>query len=174
MQGRYSIAAEHPEAAGSESVQPDLPIGPMNEFLTSLLYRAHGALSESLEEGRRTEGLTLLQTRLMSTIETLPGQTLEELLPHLYLGANATQGTLDQLKSMGIVEANSDGWLFLSAYGSERNKVLLARARAIEARNLVSLSKADITACRRVLSHLIARGEPDFLVDSQARTSAAE
>lgn len=173
-QGRYSIAAEHPEAASAPPTHSDQPVGPMNEFLTSLLYRAHGALSEALEEGRRAEGLTLLQTRLMSTIETLPGKTLEELLPHLYLGSNAAQGTLDQLKSMAIVESTSEGGLFLSPYGVERNKALLARARAIEERNLLGLPKAEIASCRRALSYLIARGEANSLSGNQVCTSAAE
>jgi len=173
-QGRYSVAAEHPEATSASSAPSDQPIGPMNAFLTSLLYRAHGSLSEALEEGRRAEGLTLLQTRLMSTIETLPGKTLDELLPYLYLGANAARGTLDQLKSMAIVAETAEGGLSLTPHGTERNKALLARARAIEERNLLGLSKADIASCRRILRHLIGHGEAKALSSRQMRTAAAE
>jgi hypothetical protein len=75
---------------------------------------------------------------------------------------------------MAIVEANSAGGLSLSPYGIERNKALLARARAIEERNLSGLSKADIAGCRRVLSHLIARGEASSFAGGPARTDAAE
>lgn len=154
-QGRYAVASDHPEAVASAGGgTSDQRLGPMNEFLTALLYRAHGELSEALEEGRRAEGLTLLQTRLMSAIETLPGRTLEQLLPHLFLGANAAQGTVGELIAMGVIWDGGAG-LRLTALGTERNRSLLARARTIEARNLQGVSASDIAATRRVLAHLI-------------------
>lgn len=154
-QGRYAVAGDHPDSVGGTGAGGiDQRTGSMNEFLTALLYRAHGELSEALEEGRRAEGLTLLQTRLMSAIETLPERTLEQLLPHLFLGANAALGTLGELIAMGFV-SDGGGELRLTSLGSERNRSLLARARTIEARNLQGVSAADIAATRRVLTHLI-------------------
>ncbi len=158
VQGRYAVASDHPDSiAAPAKTAADQPAGPMNEFLTALLYRAHGELSGALEEGRRAEGLTLLQTRVMSAIETLPGRTLDDLLPHLFLGANAARGTLDELITMDLV-VDAGGLLRLTTLGIERNRTLLARARTIEARHLQGLAASDIAATRRVLAHLIDSG----------------
>lgn len=169
VQGRYGIAADHPEAATQQSPHQDIAAGPMNEFLTALLYRAHGSLSDALEEGRRAEGLSLLQTRLMSAIETLPNRSLEDLLPHLFLGANAAQGTVHELEAMGIVAVSNEGLLTLTARGIDRSRALLARARDIEARNIADLPATDVAACRRVLNRLISRGDDQPLSMGSAR-----
>ncbi len=171
VQGRYGIAADHPGAEGTR-VAPgtDLPPGPMNEFMTSLLYRAHGALSSALDEGRRAEGLTVLQSRLMAAIETLPGRTLQNLLPDLFLGVDTAEVTVGELHRMGIVSIGAGGELCLSAHGRARSEALLKRARAIEARNLADLSPSEISGCRRVLSHLIANGHSAQIHDHSLGT----
>lgn len=157
-QGRYCVAADfaefpdRPQAAGAR-----LASGPMNEFMTALLYRAHGVLSAALDEGRQAEGLTVLQSRLMAAIETLPGRTLESLLPELFLGHNIADATIQELVRMGLVHVGAGGVLTLTRAGEDRNHALLARARAIEARELSDIPPSEIASCRRVLSRLVER-----------------
>jgi DNA-binding MarR family transcriptional regulator len=165
-QGRYCLAADFPDLADRPAGRPHAPSlnaqglnaqGPMNEFMTALMYRAHGVLSAALDEGRHAEGLTVLQSRLMAAIETLPGSTLESLLPELFLGRNAAENTVDELVRMGIVDVGPGGALTLSQAGQDRNHALLARARSIEARELSDIPQSEIASCRRVLSRLVER-----------------
>jgi 4-hydroxyphenylacetate 3-hydroxylase, reductase component len=156
-QGRYCLAADFPDLADRPAAPGQHAAGPMNEFMTALMYRAHGVLSAALDEGRHAEGLTVLQSRLMAAIETLPGSTLESLLPELFLGRNAAENTLDELVRMGIVAVGPGGALTLTQAGKERNHALLARARSIEARELSDIPQSEIASCRRVLSRLVER-----------------
>jgi flavin reductase (DIM6/NTAB) family NADH-FMN oxidoreductase RutF/DNA-binding MarR family transcriptional regulator len=156
-QGRYSLAADYEAGlTGAPAVTSpaDKAKGPMNQFMTALLFRAHGVISEALEDGRKAEGLSLLQCRIMAAIETLPRQTLDDLLPELFLGSNAAANTVDQLKKMGLVCADSDDRLELTPSGLARNRSVLNRAHAIEKRILAGASEPDVAACRRVLAYL--------------------
>jgi flavin reductase (DIM6/NTAB) family NADH-FMN oxidoreductase RutF/DNA-binding MarR family transcriptional regulator len=155
-QGRYCLAADFPDLDRPAMGRPHAA-GPMNEFMTALMYRAHGVLSTALDEGRHAEGLTVLQSRLMAAIETLPGSTLESLLPELFLGRNAAENTVDELVRMGIVDVGPGGALTLTEAGQDRNHALLARARSIEARELSDIPQSEIASCRRVLSRLVER-----------------
>jgi flavin reductase (DIM6/NTAB) family NADH-FMN oxidoreductase RutF len=157
-QGSYCIAA--PFADLSDQSLPTgraLASGPMNEFMTALMYRAHGVLSAALDEGRQAEGVSVLQSRLMAAIETLPGSTLDGLLPELFLGLNAAENTLHELVALGIVDVGPGGGLTLTRAGRERNHALLERARAIEARELSSIPQSEITGCRNVLHRVVER-----------------
>jgi flavin reductase (DIM6/NTAB) family NADH-FMN oxidoreductase RutF len=156
-QGRYGTAAEHPDMTGAAIHASPPPAGPMHEFLTALMYRAHGALSGALDAGRKAEGLTVLQSRLMAAIETLPGSTLETLLPELFLGFNAAENTVMELIAMGVVSAGPNGELALTPAGQARSRALLDRARAIEKHELAGIPLQDIAACRRVLEALVGR-----------------
>lgn len=159
-QGRYCMAADFPDLADRPAAAGrPRAAGPMNEFMTALMYRAHGVLSAALDEGRQAEGLTVLQSRLMAAIETLPGNTLESLLPELFLGRNAAENTVGELVRMGIVHAGPGGELTLTQAGAARNHALLERARRIEARELSEIPQSEIASCRRVLSRLVGRTE---------------
>jgi len=157
-QGSYCVAA-----AFSDLPDQSLPTGralasgPMNEFMTALMYRAHGVLSAALDEGRQAEGVSVLQSRLMAAIETLPGSTLENLLPELFLGSGAAENTLHELIGLGIVDVGPGGELTLTRAGRERNHALLERARAIEARELSNIPQSEITNCRSVLNRVVER-----------------
>jgi flavin reductase (DIM6/NTAB) family NADH-FMN oxidoreductase RutF len=164
-QGRYCIAAEFPEMMDRAAVTGQRrATGPMNEFMTALMYRAHGVLSVALDEGRQAEGLTVLQSRLMAAIETLPGSRLEDLLPELFLGFNAAENTVKELVHMGLVCVDSAGALSLTQAGQDRNHALLARARAIEARELSNIPRSDVASCRRVLERLVERTKSEGAV----------
>jgi 4-hydroxyphenylacetate 3-hydroxylase, reductase component len=157
-QGRYCVAADFPDMPElSAAAEPRHAAGPMNEFMTALMYRAHGVLSAALDEGRQAEGLTVLQSRLLAAIETLPGHTLEGLSPELFLGSNAAENTVHELVRMGLVHVGPSAELTLTRAGLDRNHALLARARALEARELSGISPNDIAACRRVLATLVER-----------------
>ena len=156
VQGRYSVAEDYPDLhAAGEAPGAHRPPGPMDEFMTALLYRAHGVLSGLLETGRRAEGLTTLQSRVMAAVQTLPERTTEELLPDLFLGRNAADETVADLIGMEIIARDDAGRLSMTAHGREWNRRLLARAAAIESHTLSSLSEGDIAACRRVLKALV-------------------
>jgi flavin reductase (DIM6/NTAB) family NADH-FMN oxidoreductase RutF len=154
-QGRYCTAAGFPELP--EQTAAGRAAGPMNEFMTALMYRAHGVLSTALDEGRQAEGLSVLQSRLMAAIETLPGSTLDGLLHELFLGFNAAENTVHELVRLGLVHVGPGGGLTLTQAGQQRNHALLERARAIEARQLSNIPQSDIASCRRVLSTVVER-----------------
>ncbi|MCG2629476.1 MULTISPECIES: flavin reductase [Bradyrhizobium] len=157
-QGRYCMAADFADPTDlSKATGQAHAGGPMNEFMTALMYRAHGVLSAALDEGRHAEGLSVLQSRLMAAIETLPGRTLASLLPELFLGLNAAESTVNELVRMGLVEADASGGLTLTAMGRDRNHALHARARAIEAKELSGISPGEIASCRHVLDKLVRR-----------------
>lgn len=154
-QGRYCMAAGFPDLP--ERPSAGHAPGPMNEFMTALMYRAHGVLCTALDEGRQAEGLSVLQSRLMAAIETLPGTTLEGLLPELFLGFNAAENTVHELVRMRLVHIGPHGELTLTEAGQQRNHALLERARAIEARELSNIPQSDIARCRRVLATVVER-----------------
>jgi flavin reductase (DIM6/NTAB) family NADH-FMN oxidoreductase RutF/DNA-binding MarR family transcriptional regulator len=157
-QGRYCLGADFPDLA-DRSTAPGQghPPGPMNEFLTALMYRAHGVLSAALDEGRHAEGLTVLQSRVMAAAETLPGSTLESLLPELFLGFGAAENTVNELVGMGLVDIGANSELTLTPAGRDRNRALHERARAIEARELSNIPQSEIASCRHVLSKIVER-----------------
>jgi 4-hydroxyphenylacetate 3-hydroxylase, reductase component len=157
-QGRYCVAADFPDLPDrSTATGQRHTSGPMNEFMTALMYRAHGVLSAALDEGRQAEGLTVLQSRLMAATETLPGRTLESLLPELFLGFGAAENTVNELVRMGLVHVGPTGQLTLTQAGRGRNHALYERARAIEARELSNIPQNEIANCRRVLSKIVER-----------------
>lgn len=157
VQGRFGVAGDYPGDPAVPAPGGAPGAGPMNEFITALMYRAHGVLSSALDEGREAEGFTVLQSRLMAAIETLPGKTLEELIPELFLGVNAAQDTLSELVAMRLVKVGAGGELRLTPLGLERNGALLARARAIEKRMLSDMAPGEVAACRKVLERLVER-----------------
>ena len=155
-QGRYCKGADFPDQADRSTATGHMP-GPMNEFMTALMYRAHGVLSAALDEGRHAEGLTVLQSRVMAAAETLPGSTLESLLPELFLGFGAAENTVHELAGMGLVHIGPNGELTLTQAGRDRNRALHERARAIEARELSNIPQNEIASCRLVLSKIVER-----------------
>ena len=155
VQGRFSVPGDHPSLTAPAKELP-ATVGPLDEFLASLLYRAYGRLSQVLEEARQLEGFTLLQSRLLAGIETFPGQTLPQLAEELFLGENAASYTLAQLKSEGLVAMSSVGVLTLTASGKARTNEVHEHCRRLEASVLNRLPAADVAATRRVLLALMS------------------
>lgn len=157
VQGRYGLATDFPDPRGEATFYRKPSDGPMNEFMTSLAYRALGVLSDALESDRRAEGLTLPQTRLMTAIDTMPGSTIAELLPELHLGRNIAEFTAEELREMGFISRDAEGRFWLTSLGAERNGMLLERARATESAVLSWLPEGDVRAARNVLTAIANR-----------------
>ena len=152
VQGHYGSAADYPDPNGETTFYRKPSNGPMNEFMTSLAYRAFGVLSDALERDRQTEGLTLPQTRLMTAIDSMPGSTITELLPALHLGHNIARFIVEELRTSGFIAVDGKGRFSLTPLGAERNGALLSRARSTEAAILFLLPENDVSAARRVLA----------------------
>ena len=169
VQGRYGVAVDHPEAAppAQASAATSIPAQASDDFLVSLMYKGSNALSAAVEEGRRAEGLTAEQSRVLFAIESSPGRSLESLMPELFLGLNAVQGATGALRHAGFIVRDASGALRTTPNGSQRLGALLERARAIEAQQLQGVSAADIAATRRVCKALIERGRAQL--DSAGR-----
>lgn len=157
VQGRYGLATDYPDPRGEATFYCKPGDGPMNEFMTSLAYRAFGVLSDTLEQDRRAEGLSLLQTRLMTAVETMPGSNIAELLPELHLGRNIAEFTVQELRELGYISVDRNGRLFLTPLGTERNGALLDRARKTEQAFLSWLPEGDVRAAREVLAAIAGR-----------------
>lgn len=160
VQGRYGVAIDHPDAvprAQAPEVRGTAP-GPINEFLVGLMYRGFGALSAAIEEGRRAQGFTAEQSRVLAAIETYPNRTLDGLMPELYLGSNTAESAVAALSAVGCIVVDGDGTLRLTDEGRARLGALLDRARQIEAAQLAGVAAADIAGTRRVCAALIERG----------------
>lgn len=157
VQGRYSAAADLTDAAAGLASHRTEQVVPLNEFFTSLCHRSFGVLSEALEVDRKAEGLTLMQSRLMSGIEAYVGTSLSQLVPELFLGENAAHAALDELVDLGFVQVGPSGELTLTDKGALKNRALLARVRDTESRILSGMPKVDVAAAKRVLMALATR-----------------
>ncbi len=159
VQGRYGVPVDHPESidavrvgAGKTSSESK---GPLNEFLSALMYRAYGELSKILEQGREAEGLNAYQSRTLAAIETFPDRTVETLMPELFLGQNIVDHTISELQSMGYLKLTSDKRLELTETGRERLNAMLEKVRLLEVQQLEGIPAEDVETVRRVLRALI-------------------
>jgi len=160
VQGRYGVAMDHPQSMGAVSAADKAGSGggPLNEFFSALMYRAYGELTKTLEQGRRGAGLSATQSRLLAAVETFPDRTLDSIIPEMYLGNNAVEHTVSELKSMGLLQVSAANQPQLTDKGRERLNAMLESTRRLENQQLQDMPAEDIEACRRVLKTLIERG----------------
>jgi flavin reductase (DIM6/NTAB) family NADH-FMN oxidoreductase RutF/DNA-binding MarR family transcriptional regulator len=157
-QGRYAIVADYPE---------NHPIGicasgavggaGADMLMTPLFLRAYKSMAAGLEEARKRGGVSLLESILLRAVSTMPGRTLEELLPEMLVGMNAGYGVYEQLLSRGLVEVDVEGKLFLTNSGNGCIEALICNSLETEREVFSDLSSTDLAAARRVLRAIISR-----------------
>ena len=159
VQGRYGVPVDHPESIktmpASTGDTSSVDSGPLNEFLSALMYRAYGELTKSLEQGREAEGLNAFQSRILAAVETFPNRTIDTLLPDLFLSQNVVEHTISELQSIGYINVTGNQQIELTEAGRERLHAMLDRVRALEIEQLDGVPAEDVEAVRRVMRALI-------------------
>jgi DNA-binding MarR family transcriptional regulator len=158
-QGRYAVAADHPELSVPSLTHDGAAPGEDDDKLFAwMLIQAYGAFTSGLDAARLSHGLTLMQARLLRAIRSSPGSALEALVPKLLFGLNAGEGVLSELVEKGFVNVVPGGALFLTAAGERTFQTVVRLARTFEEQEFSAVAPEDIAACRRVLSTVISRG----------------
>ena len=158
--GRYAVAADHPSTR-SETAMP-LPGGRHEDLeeqpLVQLLIRAYSLLSRQLELGRKSAGqeLTLMQARLLKSVQSHPERTLKELLPELLLDFNASQNSLATLVGMELLAVDGADRVTLTGEGEEMIARIIERAHATENSMLSGIPAEELDTVRRVLARIVA------------------
>lgn len=157
-QGRYAIVADYPEHQSIGVGDPVTAGGAGADMLiTPLFLRAYKSMTIGLEEARKRCGVSLLESILLRAVRTMPGRTLDELLPEMLVGTNAGYSVYEQLRSRGLLEIDLEGRLFLTSSGNCCFDALISNSLEVEREVFGGLSSTDLAVARRVLSAIISR-----------------
>ncbi len=155
-QGRYAIVADYPQSESLDGMDVEgAGQSVADRLTTSLFIKAYGAMVNVMETARRRGGVSLQESILLRAVKTMPGRTLDQLLPEMLLGMNAGQSVFRQLRARGLVTTDSLGRLELTAEGTERINAVIQFSWEIEKETFRQIPAADIAATRRVLKTLI-------------------
>ncbi|MDM8165884.1 flavin reductase [Roseovarius sp.] len=155
--GRYAVAADHPATRVTTDAPPTAPDGAGAPPLAQLLARAYGAVAHRLEQSRKTAGLglTLMQARLLKTVQTYPDSTLHDLLPEIFLDFNASQNILESLEALGLLSIDGAGRVRLTEAGEDRINAVVEHTRANEQDLFRGVPREDLAAMQRVLERVV-------------------
>lgn len=158
--GRYAVSTDHPFTR-SETAMP-LPGGRHEDLdeqpLVQLLIRAYSVLTRQLALGRKSAEpeLTLMQARLLKSVQSHPERTLEELLPELLLDFNASQNSLSALVRMGLLAVDGADRVTQTAEGEKMIAWIIEHAHATEASVLSRIPAGDLATARRVMALILS------------------
>lgn len=121
-QGRFAIAADHPDfkaraPAKSDSL-PERHDGLMS--ISMLLLLAHYVSSAALEVHRPAEGLTHAQTRVLYGLSSTRSVSFKQLLDRTYVSASAAEDAVEELIERSCIVREIDDHLKLSELGLQR------------------------------------------------------
>ncbi|QEW25028.1 flavin reductase [Roseovarius indicus] len=155
--GRYAIAADHPETRVATDAAPAATEVPEAPTLAQLLGRAYGTVAHRLEQSRKTAGLglTLMQARLLKTVQTYPDSTLQDLLPEIFLDFNASQNILESLEALDLLAIDEAGRVRLTEAGEDRINAVVEHTRTNEQDLFKGVPKEDLAAMQRVLERVV-------------------
>lgn len=155
--GRYAVAVDHPETRVAALGAPAKPDSARVPTLAQLLARAYGSIAHRLEQSRKSDGLglTLMQARLLKTVQTYPESTLQDLLPEIFLDFNASQNILESLEGMGLISTDDAGRVRLTEAGEDRINAVVEHTRTNEQDLFKGVAKEDLVAMQRVLERVV-------------------
>jgi flavin reductase (DIM6/NTAB) family NADH-FMN oxidoreductase RutF/DNA-binding MarR family transcriptional regulator len=155
-QGRYALALDLPGSpAGDMRLEEDGH--PRDDFFLPLLVRAYAYLSESFQEHRDAEGLSINQSRVLAFLATRPGASVDVIARLTLLGVATVEDAIAKLLSAGFVAPRPPGAIAITAEGLERLARITRRARQFETDEFSGLDPKDVEAARRVLRYLASR-----------------
>jgi 4-hydroxyphenylacetate 3-hydroxylase, reductase component len=162
VQGRYAVAADHPDApdtngATAAFVPPQEPGG----NLIPLLFETHHALSAKFEDHRRAEGMGPVPARTLAALEGGVTLSVETVARKTYVGLRDAEDTLAELVSKGQVEHIGSGGFRLSAAGRERREAIKRRWLDFQSAETADIPLTALTAASVALTKLLANARPD-------------
>ena len=156
VQGRYVVAADHPDASGS-SVAAAVP-PPSTEApggLVPLLFEAHHALSAKFDDHRRAEGLGPVTARVLAALDAGTRLSAEAVAAETYVGVRDAEDTLADLFNKGQVERTNSGEFYLTEIGRERREAIKKRWLDFQSAETAGMSTAMLTTATAALSKLL-------------------
>lgn len=168
VQGQYGIMETHPDLRKELATEnaPYIPADGEPPFST-LLYFAHHYSLAAFEKHRREEGLSMAQSRIIFTLNNMPGLRFDALVHRIYLSELIAEDAVAQLLKMECIERDAEARLFTTEKGRRILAGIGARMIDYEANLLNGIPQADIATARRVLSTFIERLEP--IVDTDGK-----
>lgn len=156
-QGQYAASRSHP-ALPAPSPQVPSAEGLSEDFsFVKLLSAASLHMSASFEVQRRALGLTTESARILNRLLESP-RSVDILERLTFLGRSATSDALADLIERGLVQAQHDDLLALTAQGRRTAEALAASAAQFAQEKTGAIAKHDIAAVRRVLQTLAMPG----------------
>lgn len=158
VQGRYVVAAEHPDASPAPEIEAntgDRKSLPSDARFVQLVFDAHNALSAKFEAHRAAEGMTLAIARTLTTLTPGTDMTLDQLAQRTYLGMHKAEDTLQELEEQRLVTRSGvAGWRLTDA-GSKRREAIYQRWLNFQDDQLEGIEQVDVDGAIRALHRLV-------------------
>ncbi|WP_262272167.1 flavin reductase family protein [Microvirga yunnanensis] len=162
VQGRYGIAADHPDLpVGQETLKSAENPTSQEQSLIALLFRAQHYLSAGFDEHRQAEGVNLAVGRVLAGVYENPGVPLQALVRTTYLGERDAEDAVADLINRSYLARDANGGLTLTPAGRERREAIRSRWEDFQTQQTSGLSEADMHCAQRVLMSLIERNIPN-------------
>lgn len=156
VQGRYSIADEHPDYSEKRSAEEVSETAPLSEQpILSLLFRVYHHMSANFEEHRKAEGATVQQGRTMAALYAFPGLDIPNLIEKTYMGQRDVEDAIAELKERGLVVENMSKGLELTKEGVKTRLAISRRWSEFQKEILKPVPVKDLETARSVLTKLI-------------------
>jgi len=161
VQGRYAVAADHPDAPDTNGaavpfVPPRVPGG----NLIPLLFETHHALSAKFEDHRRAEGMGPVPARILAALEGGVTLSVETVARKTYVEIRDAEDTLAELVGKGQVERIGSGGFRLTAAGRERREAIRRRWLDFQSAETADIPPTALTAASAALTQLLANTRP--------------
>lgn len=156
-QGSYSMVFNHP-GSDTNSVKTDLQPaehGRMGNHGFFLMLRAVRAYQERYRPKLETQGLGLIESRILLVLNDMPELSAEELAVQVHSPVNEAREALQSLIDRGMVEDRSNGFLVTELGTAKADQCWnIAQAHATEMFD--RFSSAEVDTFNKVLRHLIS------------------
>jgi flavin reductase (DIM6/NTAB) family NADH-FMN oxidoreductase RutF/DNA-binding MarR family transcriptional regulator len=162
VQGRYVVAADHPDADAAASTAANAT--PASQFaadfgLIPLLFEAHHALSAKFDEHRRAEGLSRTVARILAALRDSPGLSADALAGKAYIGIRDAEDALAELCLRGQAARVANGEYALTHAGRERCEAIKRRWLDFQSAEMAGISQGEMNGVSNVLAKLLANAE---------------
>lgn len=160
VQGQFGLAITHPDV--EEVITPfrnqgSYKVDYSSANLTNLLFQLHYSIQQAFDRHRKSQGLSLPESRALFKISDAGELTPEEVISHTYLTRSVAGDALSSLVERDIVQKNVRGKYILTGIGKEVIALLREGLRELETSFLEGVPKADLEVTRRSISTLLQR-----------------
>lgn len=158
VQGRYVVAADHPEAPQSSSPESkEAPVSDDSNGLIPLLFETHHALSAKFDDHRRAEGLGVVPARILATLYDSAGLSAEDIARKNYLGVRDAEDALCFLVNKAQIALLPNGKYALTELGQKMREAIKKRWLDFQSQETSGISLSDIRIASGVLEKLLSK-----------------